>query len=178
MPLTNKPYDKAIERFLTKNIKAKSRVIDVGCGTGWTALILARKNFGCYVDGIDINTLKIHRANRLFLQAKRDHLVHCHLCGAEELTKRFGASLFDYVVTNHSIHHFEKPIIAVKQMKAILKKKGKLLLTELTPEYGKKFDKCKRYSLSQIIKILKDAGLKIISAKIELPGVILIICQK
>ena len=44
------PYDKAIREFLLRHIAKGSRVIDVGCGTGWTALILAGAKKNCRVE--------------------------------------------------------------------------------------------------------------------------------
>ncbi len=178
MALTNKPYDRVIEKFLLDNIEPNTRVIDVGCGTGWTALILANNKTNCSVDGVDINTLKIHRANTHFLKAKRDHIMHCHLCKAEELVQRFGASKFEYVVTNHSVHHFGNPLKVFKQIKAILKKGGKLLIGELTPSYGEKIDNCPRYSISKIRDFVEQSGLKLVHATVKQPGVILVVYQK
>lgn len=148
--VSRRPYNRIIEKFLLKNIKPGSRVVDVGCGTGTSALLLAKNKTNCRVDGVEINRVKVHRANRLFLKAKHDHLVHCHLCAVEDLEGHFGRAIFDYVITNHAIHHFATPKKAFVQMLSILKPGGKILLTDLTPEYGRRVDQCERYSFEEL----------------------------
>lgn len=167
-------HDRAIKQFLSEHIRDHSRVIDVGCGTGWTALHLAQTKAACRIDGVDISELKIHRANSLFLKAKRDHVVHCQQCGAEELTKRFGYALYDFAVSSHSLHHYREPLQALKQIRSTLKPGGHLLLVELEPRYGETIDDCPRYSLPKILFLVQKARLAIQSAREKPPGVFLV----
>jgi len=55
------------------HLDASSRVLDVGCGNGITACLIAKK-FGAHVEGIDISTVMIakakERAHRQGLEAK------------------------------------------------------------------------------------------------------------
>jgi len=172
--MTGKQYDKVMQRFLRVNITPKSRVVDVGCGTGWTALYLSRCKKGCEVEGVDINEVKVHRANRLFLKAKRDHLVHCLKGRVEKLDDRFPPHSFDYAVSVHSLHHFSYPVRALRAIRRILDRDGVLLLCELTSEYGLKIDNCDRYSSPEISLLVKEAGFKNIKTSVKKPGVILI----
>ncbi|MBI4022425.1 MAG: class I SAM-dependent methyltransferase [Candidatus Andersenbacteria bacterium] len=168
-----KAYERVIKQFLAAHIPAGSRIIDVGCGTGWTALFVAENKAGCRVDGVDIDTLKVHRANRLFLRAKREHLVHCARCGAEELVRRFKRRQYDVVVSCHSLHHYREPVRALRQMRGVLKREGVLLLAELTPAFGERVDDCARYSLAKIRAFFKRAGWRLREASVQGSGVIL-----
>lgn len=172
------PYDKVIAKFIRNEIKPGSRVVDVGCGTGWTALLLANAKLSCRVEGVDINTLKIHRANRLFLKAKRDHLVHCEIGTSENLLSRFGSSTIDYIVSVHSLHHYDDVVRSLLEMMEIIKPKGKLLLSELVPSYGQSVDDCIRYSGEEIGNFLRKSKFKIVSFRTEKPGVFLAVASK
>lgn len=172
------PYDKIIRNFLAEHIRPQSHVIDVGCGTGWTALFLAKEKGGCVVEGIDINDLKVHRANRLFLRAKKDPLVHCQTVGVEKLPQYFGKSRFDIAVSGHSLHHYHDPLQALSAIKKILKPGGKLLLAELTRQYGESIDNCPRHSKRKILELAKKSAFKKIAIREKRPGVILLSAER
>ncbi len=169
--MTRQTYDTAIKKFLLANIRPESNVIDVGCGTGWTGLLLSQKNLHCNVDGVDIDELKVHRANKIFLKAKRDHLVACKTCRAEEVSQRFGRHRYDFVISNHALHHYKNLIKALKEIHLLLKPSGKLLLSELEQSYGEKIDICPRYRKDKIKEVVKRAGFKIREFSLKPPGV-------
>lgn len=171
--MAQKPYDPVLKKFLNDHVKPRDRVLDVGCGTGYTALQITKK-FQCAVYGVDINKLKVHRANAAFVKAKKDHLVVCHVVSALQLTKQFAKSSFDVVVSNHSIHHYDDVLKALREIRAVLKPKGVLLLGELEQSYGEQVDNCPRFSLRKIEELVKRANLDIVSVQIKPPGVILI----
>lgn len=169
-----KTYERVVKHFLAAHIADGSRILDVGCGTGWTALFVARTRSGCTVDGVDIDELRIHRANRLFVRARREHLVHCVTCGAEELTRLFGRGRYDAVVSCHSLHHYRDPVRALREMRRVLKRGGQVLLAELTPAYGETVGDCARYSLRKIRAFFGRTGLRVLAARQVRPGVILV----
>lgn len=173
-----KSYNRVINRFLLRHIRPNSTVVDVGCGTGTTALLLARERPGCRVEGIDIDEIKIHRANALFAKAKREHLVRCHICSAENLAVRLGRGRYDVVVSTHSFHHYRDPRRALRQIRAILKPGGQLLLSELEPPYGETVDDCPRYSLRKISALVADAHLRVQEARRRKPGVLLVRAER
>ncbi|MBI3305165.1 class I SAM-dependent methyltransferase [Candidatus Parcubacteria bacterium] len=168
------PYDRVIEKFLDREVQPASRIIDVGCGTGWTALFLARRKPGSQIVGIDIDTLTVHRANALFRRARREKLVQCHRCGVEQLRVRFGTQMFDCAITSHTLHHFERPAAALRQIRAVLKRGGRLLLVELSPRYGEALDDCPRYSLVKIKEFVRRAGFRRVGGAERAPGVVLV----
>ncbi|MEX1997923.1 MAG: class I SAM-dependent methyltransferase [Candidatus Andersenbacteria bacterium] len=176
--MRRKSFDSIIKQFLLQHVPDEGTVLDVGCGTGWTALFLARQKPNCAVEGVDIDTVKIHRANALFLKAKRDHIVRCYTCSAELLAKRLGYGRYDVVISNHSLHHYPKPVIALRQIRATLKPNGYLLLSELDPSYGEEIDNCPRYSLKKIIALLKQARFHVRHAQHKKPGVLLLLAER
>lgn len=169
-----KAYERVIKRFLAAHIADGSRVLDVGCGTGWTALFVARTKADCVVDGVDVDELRIHRANRLFVRAKRDCVVRCVRCGAEELARRLGRARYDVVVSCHSLHHYRDPVRALKQMRRVLAPGGAVLLAELAPAYGETIDDCARYSLRKVRAFFRRAGLSVLAGEQRRPGVVLV----
>lgn len=176
--VVSEPFDQAIADFLLANVPKDSRVVDVGCGTGWTAILLTDHKVCASCEGVDVDELDIHRANRWFLQAKRDHLVHCQKGSAEELSKRLGRSNFDVVISNHSLHHYLKPEKGLQEIHKILKAKGLLLLSELEQGYGETIDNCPRYRAGKMRALITDAGFTIELFRQERPGVILVRARK
>lgn len=176
--VVSEPYDQVIADFLLNNVPKDSRVVDVGCGTGWTAILLTDHNVCASCEGVDVDELDIHRANRWFLQAKRDHLVHCRKGSAEELSKRLGRSNFDVVISNHSLHHYLKPEKGLQEIHRILKAGGLLLLSELEQTYGEKIDNCPRYRPTKIRELINGAGFIIELFRHQKPGVILVRARK
>lgn len=169
-----KGYERVIKRFLAAHIPAGSRILDVGCGTGRTALFVAEKKAGCRVDGVDIDALKVHRANRLFLRAKRDQLARCVQCSAEDLVQHFERRQYDVVVSCHALHHYGEPVRALQQMRRVLKRGGVVLLAELTPAYGEGVDDCARYSAAKIRSFFARVGWRAAEVLQKRPGVILV----
>ena len=173
-----KPFDQIIADFLLAEVPVGSRVIDVGCGTGWTAILLTDHQICSSCEGVDVDELDIHRANRWFLKAKRDHLVHCQQCSAEELTKKLGRSNYDVVVSNHSLHHYLSPERGLREIYHILKAGGVLLLTELEQKFGETIDNCPRFRPDKIKQLIEGAGFPVDTFEQKKPGVLLVKARK
>jgi len=59
-----------LKQFLRKEIGNSKRILDIGCGDGKIALYLIL-SLNCYIDGIDLDKGKVHRANKNF--SKKHH---------------------------------------------------------------------------------------------------------
>lgn len=101
-----------------------ARILDLGCGTGWTSLFFARA--GYEVVGADIAPDMIDRANRLRDIEGLDN-VSFVVSDYESLTYH---GEFDAAVFFHSLHHADDEGLAVRKAFAALKPGGVLLADE------------------------------------------------
>ncbi|MDX9759665.1 MAG: class I SAM-dependent methyltransferase [Bacteroidota bacterium] len=75
------------ERFLLLaaecGLGAQSRVLDVGSGNGWSALLLARR-WGCSVTMVDVSAQWTAQARALFEREGLAHLAEIHMMDAQD----------------------------------------------------------------------------------------------
>jgi ubiquinone/menaquinone biosynthesis C-methylase UbiE len=98
-------------------------VLDIGCGTGDNALMLAQH--GCTVTGIDLARDAVRRANA---KATERRVPASFLAGnALELDRHFGAGAFDAAIDSglfHVLTDAERPVFA-RQVCHVLKPGGR-----------------------------------------------------
>lgn len=167
--------DRVIAEFLRKCIVPQSRVIDVGCGSGWATVILTGRDLRCETECVDSDTLAVTYANRAL--KRRGRATRCRRCVVENLRDRFGTRRFDAAVTVHALHHFDQSVRALRQMHAVLKPHGKLVLAEFEQRYGEGLDDCPRFSLEKIRAFVRAAGFRQIVGWRRRPGVLLVTAE-
>lgn len=99
-------------------------VVDVGCGTGSLALLLAEQ--GHRVVGVDVSAGMVTRARRKFADAGRRLPVV--LGDAAEVPVRAGR--FDVVLARHLLWALPDPVAALRQWVRLLRPGGWLVLIE------------------------------------------------
>jgi 2-polyprenyl-3-methyl-5-hydroxy-6-metoxy-1,4-benzoquinol methylase len=92
-------------------IKITDKVLDFGCGGGFTLA-----SIDCaHKEGVDLNTNTHETAQ------KNGLVVHAT---TDEVTERN----FDVIISNHCLEHVPYPIAALKSLRPLLRKDGKLIL--------------------------------------------------
>lgn len=86
-----------VYRDITAELEPGDRVLDVGCGTGDLAVLLAQK--GCQVTGIDISPPMLSQASQRLQQAALTDRVKLQEKGAVDLDTTFVDGTFDAVVS-------------------------------------------------------------------------------
>ncbi len=130
-----KLYD-ILKRILDK----KNKILDVGCYPGHFTLCL--KEIGYNIVGIDKNP----KRNFKFISHKSLKIKKCDI---EKEDLPFKSGTFDKILFTEVFEHlYTDPIHALKEIKRVLKKNGKLILA--TPN---------GYSLKRIIYFLLGRGL-------------------
>ncbi|MFX0032135.1 MAG: class I SAM-dependent methyltransferase [Candidatus Hodarchaeota archaeon] len=122
-------YNAFIKRFLSKSefgiaqkvvqrIK-KGTLIDVGSGTGYLAIEIARRTPELTVFGIDLSQKMVMIASG---HAKKYKNVNFKLANAADLP--FKSNSIDFIVSTGSFHHWKHPIKVFNECYRVLKERG------------------------------------------------------
>ena len=103
-------------RFITHFVN-EGRLLDVGCGSGWLAYLLAQHGFE--VDGIDLNEdcFEVPDLPTLALRSGSATDIPC------------AAESFDIVIANTVLEHIVDPGRVLREMARVLKPGGLLIVT-------------------------------------------------
>lgn len=104
---------------LKEFFKAKEKVLDVGCGDGTVGEYLI-KNYNCEVYGIDISKSAVEKAKKKNVKA---------VLGSSEERLPFENETFDSVFWGDNAEHLFDPLSTAKEIKRVLKKDGRLILS-------------------------------------------------
>lgn len=100
-----------------------AQILDAGCGTGYGTLALATANPGAQVLGVDFSAVSLERArSRLDYHGHRQVELQClDLMQLQTLDRQF-----DYINCDDTLYLFDDPIIALGQLRRVLKPEGVL----------------------------------------------------
>jgi 2-polyprenyl-3-methyl-5-hydroxy-6-metoxy-1,4-benzoquinol methylase len=96
-------------------------ILDVGCGSGLTSLVLAIANPGARVIGIDVSPASIAMAQKRVSHLS-DVQIEFQVLSAEKLSCL--GMQFDYINCDEVLYLLPDPITALQKMKAVLKPDG------------------------------------------------------
>ncbi|MGP3919837.1 class I SAM-dependent methyltransferase [Nonomuraea sp. 10N515B] len=105
------------------------RVLDVACGRGTSALLLA-KEYGVHVDGADLGADNLERARTAAQQQGVGHLTAFHLADAEKLP--FPDGCFDAVICECAFCTFPDKLTAAREFARVLRPGGRVGITDIT----------------------------------------------
>lgn len=115
----------------TLGLSAASRVLDVACGKGTTAVFLA-KEFGCEVFGIDYGDESVAAARSLAQSEHVDARVQFERCDAETLP--FPDGLFDAVICECAFCTFPNKAESAREFFRVLRRGGHVGISDLSRE--------------------------------------------
>lgn len=104
-----------------------SKILDIGTGTGYLAFPLAEKFPTANVCGIDIAEAMMEKNNAV---VREKNILNLTFEAFDGFTYPFPDESFDLLVTRYAFHHFPNVASAVSQMHRILKKGGKVLISD------------------------------------------------
>ncbi len=108
-------------------VSPNSRVLDVACGSGSTARLLAA-NFGATVTGCDYSSVNIERARQASHTAGLNHKTQFLRADAEQLP--FAAESFDVALCECSLCLFEDMDTSLQGIHAVLKPGGRIGISD------------------------------------------------
>ncbi len=109
---------------------AHLRVLDVGCGTGYTTVGILDGSDACEVIGLDMNPRQLHRA----AQKLKPERVRTSLSRGDAENLPFQDATFDAVVSVGAVEYFPDPEKALSEMARVAKANGKVVVGG--PEYN------------------------------------------
>jgi arsenite methyltransferase len=109
-------------------VRAGDRLLDLACGDGTSALLAARE-LGCTVVGIDYGLAAIERARRSAEVAGLDRRVKLRVGDAQELVFPDGA--FDAVLCECALSTFADQPGALAEARRVLRSGGRLALSDV-----------------------------------------------
>jgi len=109
------------------------RALDIACGNGTSAILLARQ-FGCAVVGVDLAPLLISRARSAASREVLGPLLDFALGDAEALP--FSDGSFDVVFSECAISTFPDKLASAREMARVLKSGGHLGFTDIVLTRG------------------------------------------
>lgn len=111
-------------------LKPNAKVLDLGTGTGYVALAIARKYQEVQVVGLDIvKDALAKNAER----AKQEGLSNVVFLSYDGTAFPFQAGEFDIVVTRYALHHFPDIRATFGEISRVLKSEGRLFIADPTP---------------------------------------------
>jgi len=107
------------------------RILDFGCGNGRQAIALAKEE-SCYVCGVDTNSrlLEIAKETALHYSFQKGEVYFL------ESPKKSMHGAFDLVISQNAMEHYPDPVSTLKDMKYLIHKDGKILITFGPPWYA------------------------------------------
>jgi SAM-dependent methyltransferase len=142
-----------LEHYIKSSEIKNFNILDAGCGTGGTTLLL--KEFG-KVYGIDysINALNFCK------QRGVNNIVNCTL-----LDLPFAQESFDIITILDSLEHIKDDVGALNQLSYVLKKRGILIITVpafqfLWSNHDVALSHFKRYTHNDLSEVLAKVGLR------------------
>jgi demethylmenaquinone methyltransferase/2-methoxy-6-polyprenyl-1,4-benzoquinol methylase len=147
---------------------ANLRVLDVGCGTGYTTLAILRRKDACDVVGLDMNPVQLKRARRNLSQEKGRLTISRG--DADNLP--FVDESFDAVVSVGAIEYFPEPQLVLNEFARVTRPGGTIVVGGPEAEWFSKFALNKIFytpSSNELQKFFHRAGL--LEVKSVLTGV-------
>ncbi len=123
------------ERIATDYVRSGDRVLEIGCGTGTLALMMARR--GATVVGVDASPLMLAEARRKADKAGLIEAIQFHQMDVSELVDRFSPASFDVIVSTLTFSEFPPEVqrYALAEAHQLLRPGGRLLIAdEVVPD--------------------------------------------
>jgi ubiquinone/menaquinone biosynthesis C-methylase UbiE len=112
-------------------LSSRSHVLEIGFGNGRTVPdVLALANDGHY-SGIDISPTMVEEAKRFNAEFVTGERAEFHCAGAERMP--FPGATFDRAFSIGVIHFWPEPVVALKELRRVLKPNGVAIMGGFAP---------------------------------------------
>ena len=126
---------KSFERLVQKIAKRQpTKILDVGCGNGWTTKKLAEEFPSCKIIGVDLNQKELQQAVRIS-EGLDTEFYYADIINDSP----FEYETFDIILFNASIQYFEDLILVFDSCYPLLKLEGMIIIND-SPIYASSED--------------------------------------
>jgi ubiquinone/menaquinone biosynthesis C-methylase UbiE len=129
-----KIYDRRWHSYVTNtltflmeylHLEGHETILDVACGTGELEKMLVATYPQTKIVGVDISTQMLEIARSKFVDRSNIKFIQ-----ASAISLPFPNDSFDIVVTASAFHYFENPIVALQEIRRVLKSSGKAVILD------------------------------------------------
>jgi ubiquinone/menaquinone biosynthesis C-methylase UbiE len=152
--MSGEEFLSTLERAILEQIRPDQRILDIGCANGRVAVAVAERAGA--VTGLDSSETLFNLARMAARQAGVHRKVRCVKGDAHELP--FEAASFDGAIMVDTLHHLERPELAVAEARRVLKPGGLVIVAEVERQPGEPVRGCNRYTRRELIALLANAG--------------------
>lgn len=122
-------FGRAYSDKLSSSGFRKGKILDVGCGFGGTAIVLARNFPDSEVTGIDLSEPLLQRAELAARSANLDKRVRFEKADVQQIP--YAEDSFDVVLNLNMVHLVEDPIRMLNEIERVLTADGLLFVADL-----------------------------------------------
>ena len=152
-------FNETLKYLVLSKIDVKDKICaDLGCGTGFVSIALSLESKIVFSLDSSKNMLK-----ELYGTVNKNNIKNIYpIIGTMEEIPLFDRSL-DAVFTNMALHHVKDAEKAIKEMHRVLKKGGKVIISDVKQHNGlwakeEMFDEWLGFSNEEIKRWMSDAG--------------------
>jgi ubiquinone/menaquinone biosynthesis C-methylase UbiE len=130
--ISRMPPFKLIRRSFVKKLKKydiKGTITDIGCGPGYLLQVIAKEMPENILVGVDISEEMVERAKANLAAMGYGERIEFKQGSADHLP--FGDGTQDFIVSTLSLHHWDEPQSAFKEIYRVLKPGGQMLIYDL-----------------------------------------------
>lgn len=122
--------NKVKEKIANDFISSEDKVLDIGCGTGTLAIMMA--SIGANVSGFDISNGMLQIAEQKIKATKLDNRIKLMRLGVTEMESNFQDNSFDKVISTLVLSELsnDEQRYVLEESKRILKKNGLLIVAD------------------------------------------------
>jgi SAM-dependent methyltransferase len=131
--------------FAAADVQAADRVLDVGCGTGDTTRVAARRAIHGIAHGVDLSRAMLARARE---RAEAAGLTNATFEQADAQVHDFGDERYDLLVSRFGVMFFADPVAAFANLRRATRPGGRLAMAVWQPVAGNEWVELPRAALA------------------------------
>ena len=138
-----------------------ARILDIGCGGGWSTIALARAYPEASVEGVDIDAASVAMARSHAIQAGLEDRVAFELADASSLPGQAGATPYDAAFAFECVHDMPRPVEVLAAARSAVRPDGFVVVMDeaVADEFTAPGDDVERFMYAASLFVCLPDGL-------------------